>query len=166
MSDIGQKNADEDRLRVINKSELPLSAKLPVEVEPTSDRVPAQVAVLRSKRASGKSSRSKEKLRASFPVDMPVSPSMSSLETSTKSPSLSLDPKAEEDSHIVKSRKTPKKRKIAEPSVTEDSQADVTIEAEPSVEEDDSIPIQCSPEVEEPQDAKVRPSHNLLLEVE
>jgi len=156
LSDIAQENADEDRFKVVDrsKSDLQLSAKTAealAAMEASSlDRVPAQVAVLRSKRASGKSSRSKEKLRASHPADLrsnsTAMPPLSTLESSTdqlvQSPSHSLDeskatssgadpnvqdectPKASEDS----SRMAPKKRKIPEPGFTEKSPPEVTLE--------------------------------------
>lgn len=156
LSDTAQENAYEDRLRVVDrsKSDLQLSAKT-VEAmaaldASSHDRVPAQVAVLRTKRASGKSSRSKDKLRASYPADprsnSPSIPSRSTPESSTdqrvQSPShslndsktMSLGPdanaqeeyssKAADDS----SRMTPKKRKITEPGDQANSPPKVTLE--------------------------------------
>lgn len=195
LSDVAQENADEDRFKVVDrsKSDLQLSAKTAealAAMETSSlDRVPAQVAILRSKRASGKSSRSKEKLRASHPADLRSnSTSISNnLETSTDqlvhSPSHSLndsktmsagaDSKAQDDctskASEDSSRVTPKKRKIAEPGVTEKVTLEVGVQGSVSNEEEDSTtlaPLQCTPvadcEAEEPQDAKVI-SHSHLV---
>lgn len=138
-SDTAQENADhnEDRFKVVDrsKSDLQLSAKTAealAAMELSLDRIPAQVAVLRSKRAASKASRSKEKLRASHPADVhsnstAMPSSHSNLETSADQVAKNSnhsDLKAEDESAAALNlasednlRMTPKKRKMVDPGV-------------------------------------------------
>ncbi|KAG0614348.1 hypothetical protein M758_6G170000 [Ceratodon purpureus] len=103
LSDIAQENAnhDEEKFKIVgrSKSDLQLSAhsvETLAAMEASLDRVPAQVAVLRSKRSSGKTSRSKEKLRASHPGGLrsksSALPSSSNFETCSLTDELVQDP--------------------------------------------------------------------------
>ena len=178
LSDTAHEN-DEERFKMVgrSKSDLQLSshsAETMAAMEASLDRVPAQVAVLRSKRASGKTSRSKEKLRASHPADVrskstPM-PSSSNLETCSLTDEIVEDPQLQDLSPIKiaslstesraqgectlkvsddNSRMTPKKRKIAEPVVVEEEpevpEGEVSVK---SFEEDDCAQVSELPNLQ------------------
>lgn len=137
---------DEDKFKMVgrSKSDLQVSAASTEAVDAMDaslDKVSAQVSVVRNKRTSVKSSRSKDKHRASHPGDLNAkasskSPSSGNTEASSsadqvvqdpildlkdhKESSSALNSTAQEESlkiPDVDSRVTPKKRKTAEPVV-------------------------------------------------
>lgn len=147
VSDIAQENAnhDEDKFKIVgrSKSDLQLSAysaETLAAMEASLDRVPAQVAVLRSKRLSGKTSRSKEKLRASHPGDLrskssPL-PSSGNLETCSLTDELVQDPHLQDLSPIkmMSPIKVMSPIKITSPSTDSKAQGECTT---PSLKDSD-----------------------------